>query len=93
MASVELEMPVKVLEIPFPDAGARDGCCHYWVITSPAGPTSAGKCKFCGIRKDFVNAVPMKEYHRRPEKPSEGVADVKTYSPVLSTLPAMSDLS
>ncbi|MDO8491363.1 MAG: hypothetical protein Q7T04_05045 [Dehalococcoidia bacterium] len=93
MASVELEMPVRGLGIPLPGTGATDGCCHYWVIGSPAGPSSAGTCKFCGTRRDFTNSVPIKEYHRRPEKPSESAADIRTRGPVLSAVPDIVDLS
>lgn len=53
-------------------------CQHYWVIESPAGPTSEGICKKCGTRRMFFNHVdpekvidkrsrmakPLKTYHR-----------------------------
>jgi hypothetical protein len=30
-------------------------CTHYWVIESPDGRTSLGKCKYCGITSEFTN--------------------------------------
>jgi hypothetical protein len=33
-------------------------CTHYWVIESPQGPTSLGRCKFCGSVSEFSNYVP-----------------------------------
>ena len=30
-------------------------CVHYWIIDSPDGPTSKGRCKYCGIVADFFN--------------------------------------
>ncbi len=30
-------------------------CVHYWVIETPEGPTSTGRCKFCGLTKEFNN--------------------------------------
>ena len=33
-------------------------CTHYWVIESPQGPTSLGRCKICGAVSEFSNYVP-----------------------------------
>ena len=30
---------------------------HYWVIESPQGPTSKGKCQICGYTQEFSNAI------------------------------------
>ena len=30
-------------------------CAHYWVIDSPNGITSTGRCKRCGLVKEFYN--------------------------------------
>jgi hypothetical protein len=35
-----------------------DGCNHYWIIEVANGPTSAGKCKYCGEVREFFNAIP-----------------------------------
>jgi len=37
---------------------AKAMCTHYWVIESPQGPTSLGRCKFCGAVSEFSNYVP-----------------------------------
>jgi hypothetical protein len=37
---------------------AKAGCTHYWVIESPKGPTSLGRCKICGAVSEFSNYVP-----------------------------------
>ena len=37
---------------------AKARCTHYWVIESPRGPTSLGRCKFCGAVSEFSNYVP-----------------------------------
>jgi hypothetical protein len=33
-------------------------CHHFWVIDVANGPSSLGKCKFCGEKKEFFNAFP-----------------------------------
>jgi hypothetical protein len=30
-------------------------CQHFWIIEPANGVTSLGKCKYCGIVKEFVN--------------------------------------
>jgi len=30
-------------------------CVHYWLIDTPEGPTSTGKCKYCGMEREFNN--------------------------------------
>jgi hypothetical protein len=32
-------------------------CNHHWVIESPNGPTSVGKCRTCGERREFKNSI------------------------------------
>jgi hypothetical protein len=32
-------------------------CVHRWVIESPNGETSRGRCRYCGAEKDFPNAA------------------------------------
>ena len=36
----------------------KEPCRHYWVIEVANGPVSRGKCKYCGEKKDFLNAFP-----------------------------------
>ncbi|HEU4759630.1 MAG TPA: hypothetical protein VFT91_06570 [Dehalococcoidia bacterium] len=31
-------------------------CRHHWMIESPDGPTSRGRCKVCGAERDFMNS-------------------------------------
>ena len=30
-------------------------CQHHWVIDQADGPTSNGRCRFCGTSKNFLN--------------------------------------
>jgi hypothetical protein len=30
-------------------------CVHYWIIESPHGPTSKGRCRYCGTVAEFFN--------------------------------------
>jgi hypothetical protein len=32
-------------------------CKHHWVIESPQGATSLGRCKLCGEAKEFRNSA------------------------------------
>ena len=36
----------------------EEKCHHFWVIDVANGPSSLGKCKFCGEKKEFFNAFP-----------------------------------
>ena len=31
-------------------------CAHHWVIDTPAGPVSHGRCKLCGEDREFRNS-------------------------------------
>jgi hypothetical protein len=33
-------------------------CHHFWVIDVANGPHSFGTCKYCGEKKEFLNAFP-----------------------------------
>ncbi len=44
------ELPVKA-EVEAP------ACTHHWIIASPEGATSLGRCKRCGIEKEFPNSA------------------------------------
>jgi hypothetical protein len=33
-------------------------CHHFWVIDIANGPSSLGKCKYCGEKREFFNAFP-----------------------------------
>jgi hypothetical protein len=32
-------------------------CNHHWVIESPNGPTSLGRCSSCGELRQFKNSI------------------------------------
>ncbi len=32
-------------------------CNHHWVIESPNGPTSVGRCRACGEIREFKNSI------------------------------------
>ena len=33
----------------------RQRCHHHWMIESPTGPISRGRCRLCGIQREFRN--------------------------------------
>ena len=37
-------------------------CNHHWLIDSPNGPMSSGKCKWCGEGRDFKNSVQVNSW-------------------------------
>jgi hypothetical protein len=30
-------------------------CHHYWLIEIAKGPKSRGRCKYCGVKREFIN--------------------------------------
>ena len=38
-------------------------CAHYWIIETPKGPISKGRCKKCKITKDFENSIKVDINH------------------------------
>ena len=44
----------EVIEEPI----VKEGCHHHWLIESASGPTSRGRCRFCGAEKEFYNSLP-----------------------------------
>lgn len=51
--------------------GAKQGCTHFWLIDTPAGPTSPGQCKRCGEVKEFPNS--LTEFQYGDDEPPPGV--------------------
>ena len=41
-------------ETPSPETPT---CAHHWVIATPNGELSTGKCKVCGMEKEFPNSA------------------------------------
>ena len=39
------------------ESSEAEQCTHHWVIDPPDGPTSMGRCKRCGEKKEFYNYV------------------------------------
>ena len=31
-------------------------CTHHWRIAMPDGPTSSGRCRKCGARREFISS-------------------------------------
>jgi len=56
-------------------------CAHHWVIATPNGATSTGKCKVCGLEKEFPNSAEDGLWERDvPQSRWTGRADPKTFS-------------
>ncbi len=34
-----------------------DGCRHHWIIETPHGALSSGRCKRCGTEREFRNSA------------------------------------
>ncbi len=32
-------------------------CAHHWIIDTPEGPVSKGRCRLCGEEREFSNSV------------------------------------
>ena len=37
----------------------EEKCHHFWVIDVANGPSSMGTCKYCGEKREFLNAFPV----------------------------------
>ncbi len=64
----ELEVPLKTVQdwvyrgvVPSPANQAKLDdvvvCTHPWIIATPDGPVSKGRCRLCGEEKEFTNTV------------------------------------
>jgi hypothetical protein len=57
------------------------GCAHHWVIASPDGEMSMGRCKVCGAEKEFPNSAEDYLWERSvPQSRWTGRADPKSFS-------------
>ena len=57
-AKVEAKAPVEeAIVIDAPTEAIGPVCVHRWVIESPNGETSHGRCRHCGAEKEFPNAA------------------------------------
>ena len=41
-------------------------CVHYWLIDPAEGRISRGVCKFCGVKREFLNSIPEYSYFDMP---------------------------
>ena len=32
-------------------------CAHHWMIKTPDGPVSTGRCRLCGEEREFNNSI------------------------------------
>ncbi len=66
--AAELEVPFKTFQdwvyrgvVPSPANQAKLDevvvCTHHWIIETPHGPVSVGKCRMCGEEREFTNSV------------------------------------
>lgn len=61
---------------------------HHWVIESPNGPTSRGKCQFCDEEREFRNGLDLglRQLQRADSDVAVAAALGKQY-PLLTDLP------
>jgi len=48
---------IAVKEAPTTQETEAPACAHHWIIASPEGAMSLGKCKRCGLEKEFPNSA------------------------------------
>ena len=61
-------------------------CAHHWVIETPAGPLSHGRCKLCGQAREFQNSPDNAFYWEDDASRKAGAATSSvTSSPAGST--------
>ena len=74
----ELEVPLKTVQdwvyrgvVPSPANQAKleevVACPHHWVIETPHGPVSLGRCKLCGKEREFNNSTVTESSWTRPQ--------------------------
>jgi hypothetical protein len=53
---------------------AAQECRHHWVIDSAKGPVSSGKCRACGLEKQFKNYLEATPWGEDPSPFSSALA-------------------
>ena len=48
---------IAVKEAPTTQETEAPTCAHHWIIASPEGAMSLGRCKRCGLEKEFPNSA------------------------------------
>ena len=54
-------------------------CTHHWMIESPQGETSMGKCKLCGDKRSFQNYNNSGLYPRRYSQSGQEAMERREY--------------
>ena len=81
--TVESATETKAASQPLAQTAAilAPGCAHHWVIASPNGEMSMGRCKVCGAEKEFPNSAEDYLWERSvPQSRWTGRADPKSFS-------------
>jgi hypothetical protein len=56
-------------------------CHHHWVIASPNGAMSLGKCKICGTEREFPNSAEDGLWEREvPQSRWTGRTEMKSWN-------------
>ena len=64
-----------------PEVAEGPVCAHHWVIASPNGETSVGKCKVCGTEKEFPNSADDYLWERSvPQSRWTGRTEAKSFA-------------
>lgn len=70
-------------QIPSPEAPASEPptCAHHWVIATPNGEMSVGKCKVCDLEKEFPNSAEDGLWEREvPKSRWTGRTEMKSFN-------------
>jgi hypothetical protein len=63
------------------EAAETPACAHHWVIASPNGEMSVGRCKVCGAEKEFPNSAEDYLWERSvPQSRWTGRADAQKFN-------------
>lgn len=72
-AAAVAEIEIEVVTAP--------SCAHHWVIASPNGEMSTGRCKVCGAEKEFPNSAEDYLWERSvPQSRWTGRSDAKSFN-------------
>ena len=62
-------------------------CAHHWIIGDADGPTSSGKCKLCGVQRDFMNYFEGSTWGSDISLDQLGKSTGATYGPTVASIP------
>ena len=69
-------------------AEEAQACSHRWMIESPNGPTSRGKCMDCGAQGVFKNSIPVTGWERSGSRARKNASKSPTPPSTGTTSPA-----